>query len=395
MSQLRVLIVDDNRSAADALSRVLRKGGDEVSAVYDGQTAIDELRRNRPDVVLTDLKMEPVDGMAVLDAARALRPPVEVIVFTAFGAVEVAVRAMQNGARDFLTKPVTAEQVQERLGLIRAPVHHGPLEEFVAVSSAAKRFVQQLKTGVGVPSSVWIEGEIGTGRNFAAHTLHRLDREDLPFAVIDPYRDEPWPRDGTVVLPDVDTLPDDLQRAVYRRVREASADVRIVVTSSPGARQRVVDGSLRPELFYALAVICVTLPPLRDRVEDIEALVNAAFAAYADRYGRELPRLTPGQWSSLKGRPWPGNVRELRNLAERVVVMGADALGEAVSPPGQLFAMPVIEHGFSLSAYLEQVERGLLHDALRRSNGDRAEAGKLLGVERNTLRYKLNKYDLL
>ena len=124
---LKILVVDDNRSAADALARVLGKSGDEVKALYDGWSAIQHIETDPPDVVLTDLKMEPVDGMAVLRAARSQRPPIECLVFTAFGDVSIAVEAMRLGARDFLTKPVTVEQVTERLRDIRG-VEEAPAE---------------------------------------------------------------------------------------------------------------------------------------------------------------------------------------------------------------------------------------------------------------------------
>jgi len=156
----------------------------------------------------------------------------------------------------------------------------------------------------------------------------------------------------------------------------------------------VADGSLRPELYYSLAVVVVRVPPLRLRPDDIRHLLEQALDDFSRRYGRPRPTVDPGRLESLTRHSWPGNIRELLNLAERAVVIGPEALAldviEYVSAE-----FPKLEPGFSLSNYLESTERRILVEALRKTGGDRARAGRLLGVERNTLRYKLNKYGLL
>ena len=401
--RLSILVVDDNRSSADALARLLRKQGDEVEAVYDGETAIERIRLHPPDLVLTDLKMEPVDGMAVLQVARAVRPPVETIVFTAYGAVDVAVRAMHLGARDFLTKPVTVEQVSARLEQLRG--EHAPPgaaddagvrdQDFVAHAESSRTLLATLERAAAVPSAVWIEGEIGSGRVFCARSLHDLSpRRSEPFVVRNLNRDDPWPTSGTVLLPNVDDLPEDMQRELHRQLQHAPENVRLVATARPDGRRRVAEGELRPELYYQLAVVVIPVPPLRRRVEDIAPLFRKGLRTYAERYGREVPELGARFRDQLHRHYWPGNIRELLNLAERTIVMGDDGFNlEVVEDPGA--GLPKLEPGFSLADYLEGVERRILMEALRRTMGDRAAAGKLLGVERNTLRYKLNKYGLL
>lgn len=404
--RLRILVVDDNRSSADALARLLKKQGDEVEAVYDGQAAITRIREAPPDVVLTDLKMEPVDGMEVLQAARALRPPVETIVFTAYGAVDVAVKAMHLGARDFLTKPVTVEQVAARLDQLRAErasprgddTEEDADSDFVARADSSKALLATLERAAAVPSPVWIEGEMGSGRAFCGRTIHRLG--DLrrgtptPFVVRSLTRDEPWPTAGTVLLPNVDDLDEERQRELHRELQSVPEGVRVVATAGPGGRGRVAAGDLRPELYYRLAVVVVQVPPLRRRAQDILPLFRKGLETYADRYAQAAPEITQRMREQVQRHFWPGNIRELLNLAERTVVMGDDGFNlEVIDDPGA--GMPKIEPGFSLSTYLEGVERRILVEALRRAGGDRALAGRLLGVERNTLRYKLNKYGLL
>ncbi len=402
MEPIKILVVDDNRSSADALGKLIGRQGHDVRAVYSGEEAIRLIETWTPSVVLTDLKMEPVDGMQVLSAARALRPPAEVIVFTAYGAIDVAVEAMRRGAKDFLTKPVAAEQLLARLGAIASTLRaeaptEAPPSGFVAVSAAARRLVDLLRRASPVPSPVWFEGEIGSGREHAAWTLHAMaGDEDLPFTTRDLSSDAPWPTRGTVLLPGVDDLADDLQRRLSYQLKQAPPDVRLIATAGPEAKRKLQDGSLRQDLYYALAVIVIPVPPLRERLDDVQPLFQASLEDYARRYARPVPPIEASHWKQLRSHLWPGNVRELRNLAERTVVMGTEFFDDAV-PAGapQEHVATRFGPGFSLNDYLEEVERQVLIDALALALGDRNEAGRILGVERNTLRYKLNKYGLL
>ncbi len=402
------MVVDDNRSAADALARVLRKQGDEVTPLYDGQSAIDQMAIDPPDVILTDLKMEPVGGIEVLQAARAQRPPIEVIVFTAYGAVDVAVKAMQCGALDFLTKPVTVGQLAARIEELRTSVPLEPHEledaqtedittqsfEFVAEAASSRHMLDELRKAAAAPSPVWIEGEVGSGRGHAAEALHHFRKNTGPLTVMNVGRKQAWPTEGTAVLPNVDHLGDDLQLQLLRDLETLPPTVRLITTASPNGRRLITEGKLRAELYYALAVLVIGCPPLRERADDVPSLLAYALDLFANKYDRPRPAIGADQVSNLTRHQWPGNVRELFNIAERAVVMGPSALdGDIIeaAPAG----LPKLEPGFALSNYMESVERQILVEALRKADGDRNQAGRLLGVERNTLRYKLNKYGLL
>jgi DNA-binding NtrC family response regulator len=197
-----------------------------------------------------------------------------------------------------------------------------------------------------------------------------------------------------VLLPNVDDLQDDLQRELVRQLEHAPEAVRLVATARPDGRRQVTEGTLRSELYYRLAVVVIPVPPLRRRPEDVLPLFRKGLRTYATRYHRPEPEISPRFREMLMRHYWPGNIRELLNLAERTVAMGEEGFNlEVIDDPGS--GLPKLEPGFSLSDYLESIERRILVEALRRSGGDRAAAGKLLGVERNTLRYKLNKYGLL
>jgi DNA-binding NtrC family response regulator len=167
-----------------------------------------------------------------------------------------------------------------------------------------------------------------------------------------------------------------------------------MATALSDGRQHLSEGKIRPELYYRLAVVVIQVPPLRSRSEDIARLFRSGLDTYAGRFGRPAPDITPRMKDLLERHYWPGNLRELFNLAERTVVLGEDGFNlEVIDAPGA--GLPKLEVGFSLSTHLEDVERRILVEALRRSGSDRTLAGRLLGVERNTLRYKLNKYGLL
>lgn len=412
---LNLLVVDDNRSAADTLALLLRRSGDRVEVVYDGQAAIERLSEGGLDLVLTDLKMEPIDGISVLRAARQLRPPPEVIVFTAFGAVDVAVKAIRLGARDFLTKPVSVDQISQRVEQIRSdlngqaptgtpaspdrrltPAHRRPtpLGPFIAYSRLGRDLLASLERVAGVPSRVWLEGEPGAGRGYAARHLHLLSGGQGDLVVRDPHREAAWPDSGTVMLTNVDDLPDDIQRRLHQSLGEAPEGLRIVSTARADSRRLVSEGRLRQDLYHDLAVITIQVPPLRSRREDVLPMLEQALSDFAHRFARPRPMVDADRAARLQRYEWPGNIRELRNLAERAVVLGADALDVAWMDE-QDQEMPKLGPGFDLAEYMESVERRLIVEALKQANGDRNQAGRLLGVERNTLRYKLNKYGLL
>jgi DNA-binding NtrC family response regulator len=399
MQPLNILVVDDNRTSADALARVLTSAGDTINVAYDGGTAIEQLQNNRFDVVLTDLKMEPVDGLSVLKEARHQRPPAEVIVFTAYGAIEAAVEAMRLGARDFLTKPVTVDQIAHRLDQLRTEGQavadrEEDLVPLVTQSPAAAQFARQIERCAATKAPIWLEGELGTGRSYAARHIHVRANNSEPFSVQQIGRVGEWPDRGTVVLPNVDSLPLDLQKQLLRLLEFVPPGVRIISTASPNSKNKVQAGVLLSDLYYALAVVIVQVPPLRERREDVEPLFRQALAARSEQYLRPIPALSTHQVDLLEQHSWPGNIRELNNLAERAIIMGTETLTFRPKPIHDS-DIPELSPGFSLADHLEQIERKILTKALRQAGDDRALVGRLLGVERNTLRYKLNKYGLL
>jgi DNA-binding NtrC family response regulator len=400
MSHLRILVVDDKRSAADTLARLLRRDGDDVRVAYNGDEAISALLQAAPDVIITDLVMEPTDGMAVLEVARAQRPPIEVILMTAHGAIEIAVDAMRLGARDFLTKPVAFQQVRARLAPLRGgssvtrTVAPSP---FMQNSEISKAFYSTLTKAAMATSNVLIEGEIGSGRLHAARILHNESTAStLPCVIRDIARDTTWPEKGTVILPNIGSLQTDLQLKLLRELNTLPSNVRLISTSKNRLLDSVAAKKFNAGLYYAVAVVQLNIPPLRTRQDDIIPLMESALKTLAQRFKKQEPVLSPTHKQKLVAHNWPGNIRELFNLAERTVVLGTHNLnfGNA-SKPRAATAAPNLEKGFDLAKYLESIEENLLTAAMDKANGDRHKVGEMLGVARNTLRYKLRKYNLI
>ena len=396
---LRVLVVDDNRSAAEAIGLLLGREGHSVEVTNDGAAAIARLHSQRFDMVLTDLRMEPVDGLAVVRAARAQTPPVEAIVFTAYGSVETAVEAMRIGAADFLTKPVTADQLLKRVRNFRkVPVEQGTI---IGASPQSALLREQLTQVARVRSTVLIQGETGTGKRHIARCLHQLGRDAAsPIVIARPYEAVPTAQlhsAGTLLVPTVDEWAPDAMDALLRQLEtlEAGQPPRVVATATPAIDVRAARGEVPPELYFRLAVLVMRVPPLRERPDDIAPLLLHFLEVNAAAFGKEPPRPSAHQLDPLSRHGWPGNIRELANLAERAVVLGRGAFDMSIKPALPAPVAPHLAEGFNLTEHLEQIERELLVRAIEQTQGDRPIIGRLLGLERNTLRYKLNKYGLL
>jgi two-component system response regulator PilR (NtrC family) len=399
--ELKILVVDDNQNSADALVKLLVHGGNHATAVYNGADAINWIQASPVDVILTDLRMEPIDGMEVLRAAQAQTPPIRTIVFTAYGDINVAVEAMHMGADDFLTKPVRAEQLEARLQRIRkeSPSMLGfrpaniPL---VMEAPASKALLELMDQSSKLQCPIWLEGEFGSGRFRMAHTLHQISGQDGPIEILDIDRFSGWPQEGILVAANVDSWSVPLQKKLIRLLPSAPTHVRIVATATPQDTRYQTQRMVLPELFHSLGVLVISIPPIRNRVEDIEPIFSHALNMFSQSFSKPCPSLSAKQKSWLRQYSWPGNIREIINLAERVIVTGPDAIDIAAhNLHSDSDDTALLTQGFSLANYLDQMEKKVLVAALNQADGDRGVVGQLLGVERNALRYKLNKYGLL
>lgn len=415
---MKVLVVDDRVATATLLAAAFKRSGVEATARFNVRSAVAWLEEHHPDVVITDLRFDPTpddptpgSGLEVLAAARALARPADTIVFTAHGELDIAVTAMRHGAFDFLTKPVTFEQLWSRTLEIQrlrgipavnaeATVSAVP-PPFVAESPKSRELVSLIEQIAPTPAPVWISGEIGSGRGHVAAEIHRRSSRPGGFHVLSPARIPrwEWPEEGTVLIPDIDCLDIRLIERLPGMLRTAPTGVRILATASSGQPSALSATSYWRDVYFSIAVLLIQVPPLRERLEDVDKLFETALDRFARQYGRDVPDNADEILRGYEGHNWPGNLRELFNVAERAVIMGTASLEQVAEPPdfraGLTSRVPELGKGFELSRYLEDVERAILVAALHQANGDRRAAGALLGVERNALRYKLRKYGLL
>ena len=384
-----ILVVDDNRSAAQALAKILNRQGHGAQAYFDGASACERLSEGDVEWVFSDLKMEPMDGLELLRFARGLEQPPQVVLMTGFGSVDIAVTAMQEGARDFLTKPVSPSTVLELLQPPEQTEYSQPV--LLGEAPATQALRAQVKALAGVDSTVLVIGEPGSGRAALARSLHDQGR------IVTLTHPERVPKDlsgvGTLLLPSVDLLSPQAQQGL-NQILDAlapSGGPRVLASAEEDWSQKAARAPASQQLYYRLAVLVLRVPPLRQRMQDLPTLVSALAQARAQQLGRSTPVASVGELQALAQHDWPGNLRELQAVVERAVVFGSFQ-SPAQAPGSQSMTLG---EGFSLAQHLEDTERAVLLQGINQAKGDRQILGELLGVERNTLRYKLKKFGLL
>jgi two-component system response regulator PilR (NtrC family) len=449
----RILIVDDERSMRELLGITLRQEGYDIDVAESGEVAIQTLARASFDLVITDLRMRKIDGLAVLRACKEHSPRTLVLVMTAFASTESAVQAMKLGAYDYITKPFPLDEIrlaianalqrkrleEENLALKRELRRERGFAKLIGKSPALLQLFDVIRKTAESNSTVMITGESGTGKELVAQAIHyESPRRDGPcisvncgaitegvmeselfghvkgsftgavansvglFAAAD---------GGTLFLDEITEISPAVQvkllRALQERevrrvgdTRDVKIDVRVIAASNRDLKKALADGSLREDLFYRLNVIPIHLPPLRERREDIPLLVTHFVRRISAEVGKDIRGVTPEALTLLEQYQWPGNIRELENVIERAIVLGngdrldADALPLNVHrPPGASEgAIDVPEGGLDLEAELDRIESRYIGAALERAGGVQTRAAELLGVSFRQFRYKLQKH---
>jgi len=435
-----VHVVDDHRASAEALAEVLRDEGHEVTVDTDPTAAVAHLHEAPPDVLITDLRMDGMDGVELLRAAQGHDPDLPVIVVTAFATIDKAVEATRAGAFAFVTKPLQPEaiavQVRNAAAMRQLRREVRPEGRILGRSVALLQALQIADRAAGTALPVLVTGESGTGKELLARRIHEgSPRSDRPFVAVNcgaipeslleaelfgaargAYTGADRDREGLVAAAHTGTLFLDevgelselaqvrllrfLQESTYRRVGdtgERRADVRIIAATHRNLRE----GGFREDLYFRLAVLPVPLPPLRARGDDVMLLLGSALARSCRTMGREVPALSPDAVEALRGYRWPGNVRELLNVADRLAVLTAGPTVELGDLPPEIGASKTREGSaalprgdFDLTAWLEGLEERALRRALSAHDGVKARAAASLGLERNAFRYKLKKYGI-
>ena len=450
----RVLVVDDEQSLRQMMQVMLQRAGHDVTIASGTREAREVIEGAPPfDLVITDLVMPDGSGLDVVAMVRGRSSDTQVIVVTAHASVETAVEAMQRGAYGYLEKPigltnmraVIAKALEKRLllrdnaslrALARASRPAGV--EIIGKSSAFHAAMDLVRRAAPSRTSVLITGESGTGKEMFARVLHaESDRRDKPFVVINcgaipealleselfghekgSFTGAVAKRDGlfreadgaTLMLDEVGELPPQVQVKLLRALQERKiravgsnqevpVDVRIVAATNRDLDADVKAGRFRQDLYYRLNVLRVQLPPLRDRREDIPLLVEHFRARFATEQGRPLVAFSPESMRAMLGYGFPGNVRELENAVERAVTLARGNVIELVDLPPEITGGPLAvtttpvlpTDGLDLEAYMANVERSLLTQALERTDGVRTKAAALLGLTFRSFRYRLGK----
>jgi len=455
MPETRVLVVDDERSMRELLSITLRQAGYDVTLADGGAAAIERLRGERFDLVVTDLRMHETDGMAVLRAARELAPDTIVVVVTAYASTETAVEAMKLGAYDYVTKPFKLDEIrvtlanalerkrlqEENRALRRQLIQAGQFDGFVGRSPGMAAVFDTIRKTADSGSTVMVTGESGTGKELVARAIHAASgRRGGPFislncgAVPETLMEAELfghvkgaftgavtsseglfaaANGGTLFLDEITEIAPSLQvkllRVIQERqvrrigdVRDVAIDVRLVAASNRELARAVADGVLREDLFYRLNVIPIHLPPLRERREDIPLLVAHFIEKIAAAQDKPTRVVTPDAMALLEAYQWPGNIRELENVIERAMVLGSgpgidvEALPANLRQPGggTSIVVDLPAGGLDLEATLARIEQRYIEMALERTSGVQTRAAELLKVSFRQFRYKLRKHSL-
>jgi DNA-binding NtrC family response regulator len=440
------MVVDDEPGIRTALRANFLRHGWRVETASCVRDAILNLEGKEFDLVVTDIRMPDGTGMEVMRSARQSSPGTAVILLTAYGSVPDAVSAMRDGALDYLTKPIsfdqlqaTAAQVMHRAKQIAAD-DAAPAGDIVGRAPSLLRAIQRARAAAGTGADVLIEAESGTGKELLARFIHdSSDRCRKPFIAVNcaavpeslleselfghgrgaftgavaakPGKFE-LADGGTILLDEIGEMPLHLQPKLLRALQEREferlgearsvhVDIRVIATTNVSLAAMVERGQFRGDLYYRLNVIPLSLPPLRDRREDIPVLAHYFATKYATQLGSKPPRLHPAFLDRLQSHHWPGNVRELANFMRRVLTLSGtldidagcfEMEFQGAARPSA--ALPTQFPAVAAGTPIRQVERLHLESTLALTDGNRTHAAEMLGISLRTLRNKIREYGL-
>jgi len=443
-----ILIVDDEKNTREGLKKFLEGLNYDVLTAEGAGDALPLVEKERPDIVLTDLRMPQSDGMSLLEKIRAKHPEISVILLTAYGTVENAVKAMKLGAFHYLTKPVSLEELEF---LIKKALTHQSLREenrelkqelfrerfeegeIAANSKKMKQVLQLIDQAAPTRSTVLLLGESGTGKELLAHRLHeKSPRRNETFLAVHCAaltetllaselfghergaftgaaerkigRFERANR-GTLFLDEISEIPPEMQVKLLRVLQEGEfervggtktvrVDVRLVCATNKELGEEVRQGRFREDLFYRINVIPVQIPPLRERREDIRPLIEHFVQHFNRVNGKDIEMIDEEVLACLEKYTWPGNVRELKNVIERMVVLSQGKKLTLVSLPEDLKAGEGVARERNEASNIQEMEKGLIRLKLQETRGNKSLAAKKLGISRRTLYRKIAEYNI-
>ncbi len=453
MSKPVILVIEDNDTMRLGISETLRSSGYEVLAYGDPLLALQENRLNPAELVITDLKMEPIDGLEVLRRLHTEENGCEVLMISAFGSVETAVQAMKLGAADFLTKPFPPDELRLRVARIFGKIDqqkklqlltehtqylreeiNQSFPEIIGHSPAILSVLKSVRQVAAEDTSVLLSGESGTGKELVARAIHRASRRvEKPFirvncgalnenlleselfghekgaftgAVRQKHGRFELADGGTIFLDEIGEISPVMQVKLLRILQEGefervggevtlNSKTRVIAATNRNLNEEIKNGRFRDDLFYRLSVFPIRLPALRERVEDIPDLALYFLNKINNRRSTGI-RFSSQALQSLAGYSWPGNIRELENMVERLCLISdqSEIKGSLVQATMGL-AGPSPAGLTSLEAELFRYERQILSETMKTCHGVKNQAAKKLGIKVSTLYYKLEKFGLL
>jgi len=448
MKRAKIMIADDDRSITEGLSAILRDEGYEVAVAIDGQKALDQLGAEAFGVVLADLKMPKVDGLALLKELQLRAIPTECIIVTGQATVDSAVQAMREGAYDYVEKPLTADKLNRLKALIPKALEKFNVQqknrelsskleglthfgELTGQSEEMRAVYQIIDAVAPSTASVLIFGESGTGKELVARAIHsKSERAKGPFFALncaalpkDILENELFGHEkgaftgstnekpgafemadgGTIFLDEVAEMPPDIQvkllRAIESRTirrlggkKEIEVDIRILAATNRDVQKALADNDLREDLYYRLAVVELFLPPLRERIGDIKLLANEFLARFADQNAKPMTGFDDEAWEWILSHNWQGNVRELKNAVERAVIMSrSDKIKAADIMPRHLRRGHEVNTAMTVppGATLADTRRQLVLRAFASTNGDYARTATMVGMTASDVRAEI------
>lgn len=447
-----LLVVDDERDICRALDFLLKGEGYDVTLSHSGEDAIEKLGKERFDVVLTDLKMEKADGIAVLEKAKESGSDTQVLIMTAFASVESAVDAMKKGASDYIVKPFLNEEIKltirrilEQRRLIAENIalkqelsqHRTGCKDFFSESDVMLKIFETLEKVIPTRSNILILGESGTGKGLIAELIHcNSPRRNNPFisincsaipeglleselfgykkgaftgAVSDKTGLIAMADQGTLFLDEIGDMPVNLQAKILKVIessqftplgdtRPRTADIRLITATNQNLDQKVREKAFREDLYYRLNVIEIKIPPLRERKEDIPALTSHFIRKLSEENKKTIKGVDNNTMGILMQYPWPGNIRELKNVIERAVVLcqgdviSPDELSDKIKRTGGAADMP--REASYLKTSVSEYEKDLILNVYNSQKKNKEDTAGILGIDLATLYRKLKKYGI-